>query len=529
MRYFELYEKRRNPNQNPKTHMLAELEKYRGQRDIFVSFTQDVGSLSHTKGARGERSHNSGVKARDKTHNARGAKIGINPRSTYDTPTAIYTYPVDYVLSKNGRVDFAENAPYVQVVRATGNILYLNKITTEDVSELSEKSGLKPHKPIFDTPAGHWWNILYRWAENLKVNGPEPVEPDPDDYEESEDFHAAYAEYVVELDAYNAESQEGNLGKSAARILRKLGYDGVVDYDWEKGTGEGIIHRNEPSQAFFLSMKPLKLVETIHNKSEPSEPKSDLAIWLNKPHIFVNLMKKGKLTDEQIIEFLVKAQSLANAHRIWNDLPETVKTKILNDPVGIAGDRGFTIYNMAVFPTDKQIEIIRAKPSAFNVLRDITPQTFEWLSENPNLVIRGDLRLSAFPPEIVARMAKKDPNILYSLKGSPDMVSEELLLAVMNFDLNHFAHQFGNSYEFYRVSDRILVEYWKRLKKTKVNMIDYIDRLPARNFTDKQIALAIGLLPRTQIEKLRKYSLSNSRIGHILDTYFPVDETGIGS
>ena len=44
-------------------------------------------------------------------------------------------------------------------------------------------------------------------------------------------------------------------------IFRALGYEGFTDK-----TGMGVIHLNEPTQAVFFSIKPIKLVEILKNK-----------------------------------------------------------------------------------------------------------------------------------------------------------------------------------------------------------------------------------------------------------------------
>ena len=51
-------------------------------------------------------------------------------------------------------------------------------------------------------------------------------------------------------------------------LLRSLGYEGFTDK-----TNMGIIHPNEPTQAVFFSIKPLRLIEILKNKKEP--PKTE--------------------------------------------------------------------------------------------------------------------------------------------------------------------------------------------------------------------------------------------------------------
>jgi hypothetical protein len=65
MKTFKQYisEARRNPEQNPKISVVQALAKYKDDPDIYISFTYVD-------------------------------KVGINPRSTFNTPLGIYTYPL---------------------------------------------------------------------------------------------------------------------------------------------------------------------------------------------------------------------------------------------------------------------------------------------------------------------------------------------------------------------------------------------------------------------------------------------------
>ena len=87
-----LIEKRRNPDKNPKIPAYKALEKYKDDEDVYISFT-DID------------------------------KIGINPRSKFNTPLAIYTYPLKEIWggfdhnAKHVKVPFAEKSPYIWVVK----------------------------------------------------------------------------------------------------------------------------------------------------------------------------------------------------------------------------------------------------------------------------------------------------------------------------------------------------------------------------------------------------------------------------
>ena len=226
MRYWEIIEStsllelRRNPEQNPKVSTLEALEKYAGRDDVFVSFTSDVGKRPMGT-ARGDK-------------NTSGSKLGINPKSKYNTPIGIYTYPIDHVLSKRGKVEFAGKEPFLYVVQATKPLLDLNNYTEEDFERDSEKlidMGFKGYfrdegidNATHNIPAGWLWN----WTRLAGI----------------------YA------DVGGSTSPPVKWSK----ILRSLGYSGAIDL------GSGIIHGSEPTQAVFFSKDAVKVLEVIPNR-----------------------------------------------------------------------------------------------------------------------------------------------------------------------------------------------------------------------------------------------------------------------
>lgn len=93
------------------------LEKYQGRNNIFGSFTSI-------------------------------AKLGINPRSQYNTPTGIYSYPIDYIINhvSESEVDInvpfpsQEEATYTHIfeVQNTGKCLYFNIDYADKTSKYKE-------------------------------------------------------------------------------------------------------------------------------------------------------------------------------------------------------------------------------------------------------------------------------------------------------------------------------------------------------------------------------------------------------
>ena len=117
MRYkeFNIVEARRNPEQNPRqetghtgavlTLRQLESEGY-NLRNIGISMTMID-------------------------------KIGVNPRSTYNTPNGVYFYPADYYLSLKGKrladtLPFQDDAPHIQIFRFPEPVLSLDTYTIDD-------------------------------------------------------------------------------------------------------------------------------------------------------------------------------------------------------------------------------------------------------------------------------------------------------------------------------------------------------------------------------------------------------------
>lgn len=94
-----ILEARKNPEKNPRMSLYENLLKYKGQKDIFVTFK----SLE---------------------------KVGVNPRAKWGhtSPVGVYAYPIDHVLSvlrnniitgDNGDEQFAFDKPYAYVLKRT--------------------------------------------------------------------------------------------------------------------------------------------------------------------------------------------------------------------------------------------------------------------------------------------------------------------------------------------------------------------------------------------------------------------------
>jgi hypothetical protein len=216
-----LDEARKNPHQNPKSPINYELIKLYNEtrdtigstRNLFISFTQIN-------------------------------KLGIYPSSTYNTPLGIYAYPVEYVVTETNEnqpmavLPFAGEHPYGQTFKVRGNVLNINEFN--DLDEWTDKlirlypSAEKEILKFKDSSnwdafnksiPGRFWYVTYRLA------------------------------YYLGKDRLPSRMWNS--------IFRKLGIDGIVD------TGNGIIHKNEHTQAVFFSYSVVEELKLLINKYSP--------------------------------------------------------------------------------------------------------------------------------------------------------------------------------------------------------------------------------------------------------------------
>lgn len=178
-------------------------------------------------------------------------KLGINPKTDYNTPAGIYSYPLRQMWPaiKANTIPYAGERQYALVFqpRSSDGIVNVATYTSGEFSRhmnlLEQKVipkiagprvDLDPFQDFFDeakreskqqNPAGWLWNITRRlasmWARDF--NGPKPT-----------------------------------VGWNA--IMRALAITGVVDQQ-----GSGLIHPNEPTQAVWFSANSLKLLSIARN------------------------------------------------------------------------------------------------------------------------------------------------------------------------------------------------------------------------------------------------------------------------
>jgi hypothetical protein len=210
-----ILEKRKNPENNPKISSHAQLEKYKDDDNIFVSFTQIP-------------------------------KLGINPKSIYKTPIGIYAYPLKaswdyYGLDESlSQLPFASEQPYIQVFSYNGTGKFLTDLKKYNEKDLSNDTNIllelfrdkssrefieRSKKKIYDYPFEIFWNL------------------------------------TKELASFNAVKWN--------KLFRKVGYAGFSD-----STASRIIHPSEPIQSVFFSKSAINYITEIDNKSYEIKPSS---------------------------------------------------------------------------------------------------------------------------------------------------------------------------------------------------------------------------------------------------------------
>lgn len=243
----------------------------------FVSFTED---LTPT--------HN-GKKPNTATKFS-GSKIGINPKSQFDTPIGVYCYPVIEVVNNPRLGTYAVDRKIVQIIEANFSIGHINdlaKYTSFDADyqkainmfgvgegDLVEITAMAKRYPTFsiatnDQPYLFWAMTLYL---SLRASNM--------------------------LNHINNVGNTLNLsGKHISKwnaVIRKLGYHWIADR-----SALGIIHKNEPAQAVFLDNQSYSQVEVYENKGFHeinNEDSIKRLIASNKPDMVTSLFLQDEIS-----------------------------------------------------------------------------------------------------------------------------------------------------------------------------------------------------------------------------------------
>jgi len=197
-------------------------------------------------------------------------KVGINPRSSYDTPNGIYTYPLTKRTIQQliaGDLPFAQDAPYVSLLQPQDR----DAIIT---SNLSPAEYQKLVVRIYDySDVGQ---LVYRGAARSRLakdiilldrrnNGTPTYEQISATRSYTEITSEAYKQTPLGKLWNITRIASGEKPNVWSSIWRSLDVDGVLDL------GTGVIYSAEPTQAVFFARNVVDLVKTFVNKETPSK------------------------------------------------------------------------------------------------------------------------------------------------------------------------------------------------------------------------------------------------------------------
>jgi hypothetical protein len=345
----EITEARKNPELNPKESVNKQL------KDLYDATTDTIP---------GSNIKNLFVSFTDLD------KLGINPTSRYNTPIGIYAYPAEYVLKKIGEkqstqlLPFAGDKPWVNIFRATGNVVDLDTIDSDTVSEyLKTLKDTFVDKKIPDDEFKHIFKQAGTGATHRTRSGILWY------------FTKLLADYVDQQTVDKTKPNTKTAAKSASviwqSILRKtLNIDGMVD------DGEGIIHENEPNQTVFFNPAAIEVVKRIPNKYNPITMKARIKQGKEKAEDFKTNLKllRKYLNKNPSIESLNNLL-LNGGPTLIRYLPKETRIKLLN-----YNPRLINYLGRGISKEEYQTAILNAPDilysAQFNWSEYITPEEF---------------------------------------------------------------------------------------------------------------------------------------------------------
>lgn len=175
-------------------------------------------------------------------------KVGINPKSIYDTPIGVYTYPLDFIYDEEDVPFRGDKKPNkIKVLKQLSN-----KVLSNDLSDGEYERQIKKIENIVEESDKY----SYTFKKGLK----EYIKRWEDAARKQTNFGSLWnITRMITMDFYANKNSKAtgptkNNPVAWTKLLIDLGYDIVIDY------GTGTIHPSEPTQAVFLNPKSYKVV-----------------------------------------------------------------------------------------------------------------------------------------------------------------------------------------------------------------------------------------------------------------------------
>lgn len=274
MRYSEFTEARRGLEKNPKRSAAQEIgelyddidETVAGTKNLFVSFT----SLD---------------------------KLGINPRSTFNTPLGIYSYPAEYILDTVSDNELMTALPYAGE-KPWANVFSVNP---QGIIELVNMT--KDQEQALYVNLRNYLKTIRFGGNAAKIELDAvlgtAIHNAPDKAMRRAEPGGRFWYVTMIVSQFMAPLIHSRESVAWNSLFRSIGITGAVDM------GLGIIHSNEPTQAVFFDSTVIKDVHRFANKYAWSHMKNQERHGQSQ-HRLAQVIRKelSAMTPEQQVRYI---------------------------------------------------------------------------------------------------------------------------------------------------------------------------------------------------------------------------------
>jgi len=216
-------------------------------------------------------------------------KVGLNPKTPYDTPIGVYSYPLDFIFEE-------EDVPFRGETKSS-KIKVLknktNKILSNDLSDGEYEKKIKQIETLMKTSGKYTPEIetdpekyIKRWEQAARKNT---------------NFGSLWnVTRMLSMDYYSRKNRRNVPGPTKnnpvawTKLLLELGYDLAID------EGTGTIHPSEPTRAVFLNPNSYKVIGEEFVDTEERYKKTQK----NNDGNLIDSITKGGWKNEKIVNAL---------------------------------------------------------------------------------------------------------------------------------------------------------------------------------------------------------------------------------
>jgi len=328
-------------------------------------------------------------------------KVGINPKSIYDTPIGVYTYPLDFIYDEEDVPFRGDQKPNkIKVLKQLSN-----KILSNELGDSEYERQIKKIENIVEESDKY----SYTFKKGLK----EYIKRWEDAARKQTNFGSLWnVTRMITMDFYaNKNSKDTGPTKNNpvvwTKLLIDLGYDLVIDY------GTGTIHPSEPTQAVFLNPKSYKVVGEEFVDTE------------------ARYHKTQKNTDKDLIDVITKGYT----QNLIDELIIRDKQKLLkisNDKDFDALSYAIRIQNFNLFSYLKKYferEIDKHFVDYFNrALNSLTPK------QNENKIVDYFIKLNH--PKMFSRISRINELLKYMKRTTTEFKNKKEIIKKLEDDSN---------------------------------------------------------------------------------------------